>query len=493
MRRSPPKAHGRDSLRLTLRLSAAAGLGVAPRVPPGRAHGRRRAGRGPRLPPDGGRRLTPRLAEGRAGRRAAIRWPSSWPRRCPRPCPEVLARLKNLFDLDARPETHRRTSAVATRGSARRSIGLPGLRVPGAFDGFELAVRAILGQRISVERRRRSPAGSRARFGEPIETPFPGLDRLSPPPDRLAEADEQDLTALGIAAPRAAAIRAIARAVAERRARPPARPDPERAIAALQQFPGLGDWTAQYIAMRALRWPDAFPAGDLGLLKASGVASPAGSATRPRPGAPGGPMRPCISGRPVVPRYPHHGDLQSDRLARGSATISSPVGELVLTSDGEALTGLHLPRPDGGAAPRPGRNGGATRPRSARSSTSCNAYFAGERSDFDLPHRAWPGRRSSGSPGTPCSRSRSARRSATPSRHGGSAARGPRAVGAANGRNPIAIVVPCHRVIGSNGSLTGYGGGLPLKEWLLDHESCVQDSRARSSSDPESCKPSLRG
>jgi AraC family transcriptional regulator of adaptative response / DNA-3-methyladenine glycosylase II len=148
------------------------------------------------------------------------------------------------------------------------------LRVPGAFDGFELTVRAILGQRVSVRAATTLAGRLVSRFGEPIDTPFPGLDRLSPAPERLADAEDSELTALGIGAPRAAAIRAIGRAVGRRELDLQPSPDPEAIAGALQEYPGLGDWTAQYIAMRALRWPDAFPAGDLGLLKATGEPSP---------------------------------------------------------------------------------------------------------------------------------------------------------------------------------------------------------------------------
>ena len=186
--------------------------------------------------------------------------------------PEILARLKNLFDLSARPDV---IAAHLSDDSRLATIvaRCPGLRVPGAFDGFELAVRAILGQRISV-RAATTLAGRLAdRFGEPIETPFPGLTRLSPTPERLAAVDESDLTALGIAAPRAASIRAIARAVASREIDLEPSLDPEAVTRKLQELPGIGDWTAQYIAMRALRWPNAFPAGDLGLLKAWGETS----------------------------------------------------------------------------------------------------------------------------------------------------------------------------------------------------------------------------
>jgi methylated-DNA-[protein]-cysteine S-methyltransferase len=159
---------------------------------------------------------------------------------------------------------------------------------------------------------------------------------------------------------------------------------------------------------------------------------------------------------------------------------SSPVGGLVLTSDGEALTGLHLPLSDGGFAPLPGEGWRRADAPFRGAIEQLDAYFAGERSTFELPLQM------AGTPfqrlawyallsipyGTTISYAEQARRMG---RAGAS-----RAVGAANGRNPIAIIVPCHRVIGSGGTLTGYGGGLPLKQWLLDHESEVLGATRRS-------------
>jgi len=182
--------------------------------------------------------------------------------------PDVLSRLKNLFDLSARPDviaTHlsadSRLSSVAGRCA--------GLRVPGAFDGFELVVRAVLGQRVSVRAATTLAGRLAALAGEPIETPFAGLNRLSPSPERLAEVTESELRALGISASRAVSIRTIAQIVTRRQIDLQPGPDPEMVTRALEEVPGIGAWTAQYVAMRALRWPDAFPAGDLGLLKAS--------------------------------------------------------------------------------------------------------------------------------------------------------------------------------------------------------------------------------
>jgi methylated-DNA-[protein]-cysteine S-methyltransferase len=142
----------------------------------------------------------------------------------------------------------------------------------------------------------------------------------------------------------------------------------------------------------------------------------------------------------------------------------------VLTSDGEALTGLHLPRHDGGPAALSGTDWREDDAPFRDAIEQLGEYFGGERTNFTLRLRmdgtpfqrlAWEALLTIPFGGT-ISYAEQARRIGRP----GAA----RAVGAANGRNPIAIVVPCHRVIGSSGTLTGYGGGLPLKEWLLNHE-----------------------
>ena len=164
--------------------------------------------------------------------------------------PEIMSRLKNLFDLSARPDV------IASHLSADERFAplvprCAGLRVPGAFDGFELTVRAILGQRVSVRAATTLAGRLAARYGVLIETPFQGLDRLSPSASRLAEAPADEIASLGIAAPRAASIRSIAQAVAGQQLDLQPGADPVATTLALQAFPGIGDWTAQYIAMRA--------------------------------------------------------------------------------------------------------------------------------------------------------------------------------------------------------------------------------------------------
>jgi AraC family transcriptional regulator, regulatory protein of adaptative response / DNA-3-methyladenine glycosylase II len=137
--------------------------------------------------------------------------------------------------------------------------------------GYELAVRAVLGQQITVAAARTLAQRLVDRFGKPLATPFPELTRLFPEPSVLAQAAGDALGRLGIVKQRQAAIVAIARAVADKRLQLHGGADVQATIAGLKQLPGIGDWTAQYIAMRALRWPDAFPAGDVALQKALGV------------------------------------------------------------------------------------------------------------------------------------------------------------------------------------------------------------------------------
>jgi AraC family transcriptional regulator, regulatory protein of adaptative response / DNA-3-methyladenine glycosylase II len=192
--------------------------------------------------------------------------------------PQIIARVRRVFDLAADPDmigTHLSLDPMLAPLVAAR----PGLRVPGAWDGFELAVRAIFGQQITVPAATKllgrlvfahgAPLAGATKDGE-------GLSRLFPSPNRIAAAD---LAALGMPKARAMAVTSLAQAIAA---------DPmifsrsaslEQTIAKLRLLPGIGEWTAQYIAMRELREPDAFPAADIGLLRAMAAAD----GTRPSP------------------------------------------------------------------------------------------------------------------------------------------------------------------------------------------------------------------
>jgi AraC family transcriptional regulator of adaptative response / DNA-3-methyladenine glycosylase II len=177
--------------------------------------------------------------------------------------PAIVVRLRRLFDLQADPE------AIAAHLSSDPRLApavraLPGLRVPGAWDGFELAVRAVLGQQVSVVAARTLAGRLVTAYGEPLAGVAPG-DALRATFPRAAMLARADVARIGMPRTRGQAIRHLAAAVAGHRVDLDAPGDPETTLAALRALPGIGEWTAQYVAMRALREPDAFPAGDLGL------------------------------------------------------------------------------------------------------------------------------------------------------------------------------------------------------------------------------------
>lgn len=178
--------------------------------------------------------------------------------------PEIIRRIRRVFDLDA--DIHRITTQFAQDETLAPLIAArPGLRVPGAWDEFELAIRAILGQQITVAAARRLAGKLTAQYGRPIkptgQTP-PGLTTLFPRPETLAA---KDLSRLGMPRSRAATLSTVAAAAPSLFG---SGHDSETTIAGLKALPGIGEWTAQYIAIRALRDPDAFPAADIGLLRA---------------------------------------------------------------------------------------------------------------------------------------------------------------------------------------------------------------------------------
>lgn len=180
--------------------------------------------------------------------------------------PALLSRVRALFDLDARPDVIGRHLA-RDRRLATAVRDTPGVRVPGAFNGFEIGMRAILGQQVTVKAATTVAGRIAGALGAPFATPFPVLNRLAPTPTDVAAARVSDLAKHGVIETRCAAVIALAgmevsgdlsldREVHQR---------PETVIARLTTIPGVGRWTAEYVAMRALRWPDAFPPGDVAL------------------------------------------------------------------------------------------------------------------------------------------------------------------------------------------------------------------------------------
>jgi AraC family transcriptional regulator of adaptative response / DNA-3-methyladenine glycosylase II len=178
--------------------------------------------------------------------------------------PPVLSRVKALMDLACNPlEVAQALGPLAHKH--------PGLRVPGAFDGFEMAVRAILGQQVSVAGARTVAGRFAAALGEQLETPFATLTTVFPTAERVAGTTVGRIARLGMPGARARTILALARAVADGRIALVPNADIDATLEQLRALPGVGEWTAQYIAMRALAWPDAFPHTDLGVMKALGT------------------------------------------------------------------------------------------------------------------------------------------------------------------------------------------------------------------------------
>ncbi len=179
----------------------------------------------------------------------------------------IIERIRAMFDLNAdSAEIARCLRSDLTL--AERVKAAPGLRVPGCWNGFELATRAILGQQISVKGATALAGRVVRAFGQAISAAG-GLTHLFPTAEVLAEAD---LRRAGLTKARAETIRALARAVCDRHISFDGILDTEAFLGRLCEIRGIGRWTAQYVAMRALGEPDAFPAGDLGLLRAVGVA-----------------------------------------------------------------------------------------------------------------------------------------------------------------------------------------------------------------------------
>ena len=177
----------------------------------------------------------------------------------------IVERVRRMFDLGADP------SAIREQLCGDPLLGPtlarhPGIRTPGAWDGFELAVRAILGQQVSVRAATTIAGRIASMFGTRVEDGG-GLERLFPTPAQLARAPVERA---GVMPARADTIRTLARHVAGGDLAFGTSPDGRASVSALTSLPGIGDWTAQYIAMRALGEPDAFPSGDLVLRRVAG-------------------------------------------------------------------------------------------------------------------------------------------------------------------------------------------------------------------------------
>jgi AraC family transcriptional regulator of adaptative response / DNA-3-methyladenine glycosylase II len=180
----------------------------------------------------------------------------------------VLHRVRQGLDLDADPAQIDPVMAL---------LPVParlGARLPAGLDGFDIALRVILGQQVTVKAARTLVQRVVDRYGEPVATPFPALTHVFPSAEAIATADPEVIGKLGIVRQRVKALQSLAAAVAGgtielHRSAPLA-----STLDALRVLPGIGDWTAQVIAMRALAWPDAWPASDIGLMNALGSRDP---------------------------------------------------------------------------------------------------------------------------------------------------------------------------------------------------------------------------
>ena len=188
--------------------------------------------------------------------------------------PELRARLRRLFDLEANPDVI--DVFLRRHPELRGHLGrISGLRVPGALNGFELALRAVLGQQVTVKAATTIFGRFVDTFGGKLETSEPELDRIAPDAADVANATLQQVIDRGLTRRRAETVLALSRAVADGSVKldPPVDATAVRAL--LQELPGIGPWTAEYVAMRALGDPDAFPHSDLGLLNALKIEKPA--------------------------------------------------------------------------------------------------------------------------------------------------------------------------------------------------------------------------
>lgn len=183
--------------------------------------------------------------------------------------PQVLARVRHMFDLYCDPEAVYETLRVMNE--IRPGLCVLGTRLPGCFNAFEMVVRAVLGQQITVKAASTLTARIVDTYGTPVQTKIPGLTHVFPSPEDILALDgpiENHFGPLGIITTRSKTIYELARAIVQKEIdfELPARPEEE--IKKLMTIRGIGSWTAQYIAMRTMEWPDAFLETDAGVKKA---------------------------------------------------------------------------------------------------------------------------------------------------------------------------------------------------------------------------------
>lgn len=183
--------------------------------------------------------------------------------------PQVLARIRHLFDLYCNPDAVYETLRVMNH--IRPNLCVLGTRVPGCFNAFEMAVRAVLGQQITVKAASTLAARIVDAYGTPVQTGIEGLTHIFPSPEAILALDgpiENHFGRLGVIAARSRTIYELARTIVQGEIDFDLCTQPEEEMKKLMTIHGIGSWTAQYIAMRAMEWPDAFLETDAGIKKA---------------------------------------------------------------------------------------------------------------------------------------------------------------------------------------------------------------------------------
>lgn len=189
--------------------------------------------------------------------------------------PQVLGRVKNMLDLYCDPEAI--FEMLQSMNELKKGVFVKGIRLPGCFDPFEMSVRAILGQQVTVKAASTLAGRLVAALGDPLETPVEELTHTFPTPERIMELDGETgnhLGPFGVIRSRAEAIQSLAQALAQGEICLDQCFDPMEEMKKLQNIKGIGSWTANYIAMRTMAWPDAFLETDVGVRHALPGRSP---------------------------------------------------------------------------------------------------------------------------------------------------------------------------------------------------------------------------
>ena len=384
---------------------------------------------------------------------------------------EVKTRVRKMFDLDCDPGLI--TAAFARVPLlARLCASFPGLRLPRGWDPFETAICTILGQLVSAGHRGMLIGQLVQNYGEEIVNPFSEKKaRLFPTPEVLADAE---LSAVKTTQARREAIRDLSRRVLKGAVSLADHQEPAVLRKALLDTKGIGAWSAEYIILRAIGDTDAFPRTDLILKRVLALHRELDLPA----------VKPWRSYAAMYLWKAFAQTLSKTKKGAGDMTLfykemKSPVGKLKLIASAHALVAVLWEREPPDRVKLDAPMLAPEHPILIATERQLNEYFTGARIEFDLPieprgskfqKKVWRALRK-----IPFGQTRSYLELAKALGSAGAS----RAVGLANGKNPLSIIVPCHRVIGSDGSLTGFAGGLETKAALLVLEGKAAASTGR--------------